>query len=64
VSACGYGMTRTDLVLRAVAAEIERHRGELDADLSLRSVGVRVMLNARTGQPWRVLWEPRGEREL
>ena len=54
-------MTRTDAILQAIAAELEKRRPELDGADGLRLVSVSVRLNRRTGKPHTVL--SRTERE-
>ena len=53
--------SRTDAILGAIAAELEKRRGELDGADGLRLVSLSVRLNERTGEPRSVLCRTESE---
>jgi hypothetical protein len=57
------GLSRTDLVMRAVHAALQEWRGHLDAH-SLKNVSILVIFNERSGQPMRVIVRPESTHEL
>ena len=56
-------MTRADLILKAIMAEIEARRAEIDRDLTLRTVSFRVRLDAG-GRPVNVQYQSEAYRDV
>lgn len=57
-------MTRSETLLRAIAAEVARRKAEVDADRTMRSVTVTVLLD-RDGHAARAIeWTAKYHREL
>jgi hypothetical protein len=55
-------MSTTDDVIRALTAELDRRRTELDYDGDLRRINLRVVI--RDGRPRSVLFEKLTENDL
>jgi hypothetical protein len=56
-------VSRADELLAVIAAEVEAHRSEIDADDGLCTVGLIVKLD-RQGHPLHIIWRPESQRQI
>ena len=57
-------MTRTDRIMSAVRRELERRRAALDEEEGIKSVGLILILDERTGEPLKVIYRTESQSEL